>query len=154
VRVEDDGYAHVLVDEAQDLTPMQWRMVGRRGRTATWTVVGDPAQSSWPVPSESASARAEALRDKEIHSFHLSKNYRNSAEIYDYAAAYADRVVQAYDDVAPGFKASVIAPIPLDAAHNAARIPNVIFPPLLAADTSYIVVSTTLKADPGRILLR
>ena len=43
-------------------------------------------------PSESASARAEALRDKEIHSFHLSKNYRNSAEIYDYAAAYADRV--------------------------------------------------------------
>ena len=48
--VEDDGYAHVLVDEAQDLTPMQWRMVGRRGRVATWTVVGDPAQSSWPVP--------------------------------------------------------------------------------------------------------
>ena len=29
---------------------MQWRMVGRRGRTATWTIVGDPAQSSWPVP--------------------------------------------------------------------------------------------------------
>jgi hypothetical protein len=58
-RIEDDAYAHVLVDEAQDLTPMQWRMVGRRGRTATWTIVGDPAQSSWPVPSESASARAE-----------------------------------------------------------------------------------------------
>ncbi len=38
-------YAHVIVDEAQDLTPMQWRMVGRRGRQATWTVVGDPAQS-------------------------------------------------------------------------------------------------------------
>ena len=91
-RVEDDPYAHVLVDEAQDLTPMQWRMVGRRGRTATWTIVGDPAQSSWPVPTESQAARAEALRDKEIHSFHLSKNYRNSAEIYDFAAAYADRV--------------------------------------------------------------
>ncbi len=91
-RIEDDPYAHVLVDEAQDLTPMQWRMVGRRGRTATWTIVGDPAQSSWPVPAESQSARAEALRDKEIHSFHLSKNYRNSAEIYDFAAAYADRV--------------------------------------------------------------
>ena len=53
-RVEDDGFAHVLVDEAQDLTPMQWRMVGRRGRGATWTIVGDPAQSSWPVPSEAA----------------------------------------------------------------------------------------------------
>ena len=60
-RIEDDGYAHVLVDEAQDLTPMQWRMVGRRGRAATWTIVGDPAQSSWPVPAEAAAARAEAL---------------------------------------------------------------------------------------------
>jgi DNA helicase IV len=49
-RIEDDPFAHVLVDEAQDLTPMQWRMVGRRGRTASWTIVGDPAQSSWPVP--------------------------------------------------------------------------------------------------------
>ena len=37
-------YAHVLVDEAQDLSPMQWRMVGRRGRYASWTVVGDAAQ--------------------------------------------------------------------------------------------------------------
>jgi DNA helicase IV len=102
-RTEDDGYAHVLVDEAQDLTPMQWRMVGRRGRTATWTVVGDPAQSSWPYPEEAAAAREEALygvsadgRRREVrrprHAFHLGTNYRNSAEIYRYAAAYAERV--------------------------------------------------------------
>jgi len=92
VRTEDDGYAHVLVDEAQDLTPMQWRMVGRRGRTATWTIVGDPAQSSWPEPAESAAAREEALGDKPRHDFHLSTNYRNSSEIYDFAARYAGRV--------------------------------------------------------------
>ena len=91
VRMEDDGYAHVLVDEAQDLTPMQWRMVGRRGRTATWTVVGDPAQSSWPVPEESKNARELALGDKARHDFHLSTNYRNSKEIYDFAARYAER---------------------------------------------------------------
>ncbi len=91
-RIEDDGFAHVLIDEAQDLTPMQWRMVGRRGRTASWTIVGDPAQSSWPVPEESAAARATALEGKEIHEFHLSTNYRNSSEIYAYAAAYAERV--------------------------------------------------------------
>ncbi len=91
-RVEDDAFAHVLIDEAQDLTPMQWRMVGRRGRSATWTIVGDPAQSSWPVPAESAAARAEALGDKPRHDFHLSTNYRNSSEIYDFAAAYAERV--------------------------------------------------------------
>ncbi len=91
-RIEDDHFAHVLIDEAQDLTPMQWRMVGRRGRTASWTIVGDPAQSSWPVPDEAAAARAEALDGKSIHEFHLSTNYRNSAEIYEYAAAYAKRV--------------------------------------------------------------
>jgi DNA helicase IV len=91
-RIEDDGFAHVLVDEAQDLTPMQWRMVGRRGRAASWTIVGDPAQSSWPVPEESAAARAEALQGKALHEFHLSTNYRNSSEIYEYAAAYAERV--------------------------------------------------------------
>jgi DNA helicase IV len=90
--IEDDPFAHVLVDEAQDLTPMQWRMVGRRGRAASWTIVGDPAQSSWPAPSESAAARAEALDGKPVHEFHLSKNYRNSSEIYAFAAAYAERV--------------------------------------------------------------
>ncbi len=91
-RTEDDGYSHVLVDEAQDLTPMQWRMVGRRGRLATWTVVGDPAQSSWPVPEEATAAREEALGEKARHPFHLSTNYRNSKEIYDFAARYAERV--------------------------------------------------------------
>ena len=48
--IEDDGFAHVLVDEAQDLSPLQWRMLARRGRHASWTIVGDPAQSSWPHP--------------------------------------------------------------------------------------------------------
>ncbi len=91
-KIEDDPFAHVLIDEAQDLTPMQWRMVGRRGRTASWTIVGDPAQSSWPIPEEAAAARAEALEGKDLHEFHLSTNYRNSSEIYEYAAAYAERV--------------------------------------------------------------
>ena len=91
-RIDDDPYAHVLIDEAQDLSPMQWRMVGRRGRGASWTIVGDPAQSSWPIPEESGAARAAALEGKPLHEFHLSTNYRNSAEIYAHAAAYAERV--------------------------------------------------------------
>ena len=71
---------------------MQWRMVGRRGRSATWTIVGDAAQSSWPVPADSAAARAAAIEGKDLHEFHLSTNYRNSSELYEYAAAYAERV--------------------------------------------------------------
>jgi thioesterase domain-containing protein len=79
-------YAHVIVDEAQDLTPMQWRMVGRRGRHATWTVVGDPAQSSWSDPDEAAQARDEALGSRPRRRFELTVNYRNPAEIADLAA--------------------------------------------------------------------
>ncbi|CAL9428948.1 hypothetical protein SUDANB37_02020 [Streptomyces sp. enrichment culture] len=79
-------YAHVIVDEAQDLTPMQWRMVGRRGRHATWTVVGDPAQSSWSVPDEAAEARDEALGTRPRRRFTLTVNYRNPAEIAELAA--------------------------------------------------------------------
>ncbi|MFF4961905.1 HelD family protein [Streptomyces sp. NPDC001222] len=79
-------YAHVIVDEAQDLTPMQWRMVGRRGRHATWTVVGDPAQSSWSDPDEAAEARDEALGTRPRRRFTLTVNYRNPAEIADLAS--------------------------------------------------------------------
>ncbi|WP_326722770.1 AAA family ATPase [Streptomyces sp. NBC_00243] len=83
---ERTEYAHVIVDEAQDLTPMQWRMVGRRGRQATWTVVGDPAQSSWSDPEEAAEARDEALGSRPRRRFTLSVNYRNPAEIAELAA--------------------------------------------------------------------
>ncbi|MEC3973715.1 HelD family protein [Amycolatopsis sp. H20-H5] len=82
-----DEYSHVVVDESQDLSPMQWRMVGRRGKYASWTVVGDPVQSSWPDPAEAAQARDQAFGLKTARRrFTLRTNYRNSAEIFDLAA--------------------------------------------------------------------
>jgi hypothetical protein len=91
-------YAHVVVDEAQDVSPMQWRMLGRRGRYASWTVVGDPAQTAWTGdPAELNRARDAALRLSSTPSRHprtrrrsehtLTTNYRNSAEIFARAAA-------------------------------------------------------------------
>ncbi len=86
-------YAHVLVDEAQDLSPMQWRLLGRRGRYASWTVVGDLAQSSWPDPVEAAVAREQAWGGQAYRHFHMTTNYRNAREIFDYAAAMIRRFV-------------------------------------------------------------
>ena len=81
-------YAHVVVDESQDVSPMQWRMLGRRGRLASWTVVGDPAQSAWSGdPQELSRARDKALGRRPRHEFTLSTNYRNSAEIFAVAAS-------------------------------------------------------------------
>jgi DNA helicase IV len=42
-------YGHVIVDEAQDLTPMQLRMIARR-TTGSFTILGDVAQATGPVP--------------------------------------------------------------------------------------------------------
>jgi DNA helicase IV len=80
-------YAHVLIDEAQDFSPMQWRMLGRRGRWSSWTVVGDAAQAAWPDPEEARQAREEAFGSQQRSLFHMDTNYRNAREIFDYAAA-------------------------------------------------------------------
>ena len=91
--VTRETYAHVIVDEAQDLSPMQWRVLGRLGRRASWTVVGDVVQSSWPDPEESRQAMELALGDQRRYRHELRTNYRNSAEIYEYASQFAKRAM-------------------------------------------------------------
>jgi DNA helicase IV len=81
-----DTFAHVLVDEAQDISPMQWRMLRRRGPSASWTIVGDPAQSSWPDPSESSRALAELVGTGPVRRFRMSTNYRSPAEVFELAS--------------------------------------------------------------------
>ncbi|GAA0534449.1 DNA helicase [Saccharopolyspora subtropica] len=111
-----DEYAHVVIDEAQDLSPMQWRMVGRRGRHASWTIVGDPVQSSWPDPAEAAEARREALSGQRTHRrFTLRTNYRNSAEIFDLAADAVRDLVPA-DDLPVAVRSTGVQPVVREAA--------------------------------------
>lgn len=93
-----DEYAHIVVDEAQDLSPMQWRMIGRRGNYASWTVVGDPMQSSWPDPREAAEAADRAFGNSVTRrKFTLCTNYRNSAEIFALAANVVTDIASAED---------------------------------------------------------
>jgi AAA domain len=85
-------YAHVVVDEAQDVSPMQWRMIGRRARYASWTIVGDPAQAAWAGDAaETAQARDAALGGRRRSDYVLTTNYRNSKEIFDVAAEVVRR---------------------------------------------------------------
>jgi DNA helicase IV len=86
-----DTFAHVLVDEAQDLSPMQWRMLRRRGPQASWTLVGDLAQSSWPSLEESRKAMDEIGGSAPHRTFRLSTNYRSPAEVFDLAAQVVRR---------------------------------------------------------------
>ncbi len=85
-------YAHIVVDEAQDVSPMQWRMLGRRGSFASWTIVGDPAQAAWRGdPGEVRRAQDAALGGRRRTEYVLTTNYRNSAEIFEVAAAVVRR---------------------------------------------------------------
>ena len=85
-------YAHVVVDEAQDVTPMQWRMLGRRARGATWTVVGDWVQSAWPDVQEIRDALAAVLGTSRLRQVELTTNYRTSTEVAALAARLLARI--------------------------------------------------------------
>ncbi|GAA1489376.1 HelD family protein [Brachybacterium sacelli] len=55
-------YGHVIIDEAQELTPMQWRMLARRCPVKSMTVVGDIAQTSADLDTTTWPERLAALR--------------------------------------------------------------------------------------------
>ncbi len=86
------AFAHILVDEGQDITPMQWRMLRRRGPQASWTIVGDPAQTSYPNQAETEQALAELIGNNLERRFVLSTNYRSPKEIFDLAGTVISRV--------------------------------------------------------------
>lgn len=81
------AYGHIVVDEAQDLTPMQLRMLGRRSISGSMTVVGDIAQATGPrAPSSWNEIVAHLPRRRPGHYAELSVNYRTPAEVMDFAA--------------------------------------------------------------------
>ena len=80
-------FGHVLVDEAQDLTAMQWRMLARRCPSGSMTLVGDPARRAGPARARRLGrrARAPAPATTRPASSTLTVNYRTPAEIMDVA---------------------------------------------------------------------
>lgn len=85
-------YGHVVVDEAQELTPMQWRSVLRRCPGRSMTVVGDLAQAG---PATGATSWAEALggdlaRRADVRT--LTVCYRTTAEVLERAAPLLARI--------------------------------------------------------------
>ncbi|HEX5616321.1 MAG TPA: ATP-binding domain-containing protein, partial [Acidimicrobiia bacterium] len=85
-RSEPRTFGHVLVDEAQDLTAMQWRMLARRCPSGSMTLVGDPGQASRPGALAAWSdILAHIPRQVPPRFANLTVNYRTPAEIMDVA---------------------------------------------------------------------
>lgn len=84
-------YGHIVVDEAQELTPMQWRLLRRRGPLRSFTVVGDLAQTAMVDPPASWQQALGALTD-DLRLERLSVNYRTPRQIAELAEATAKRL--------------------------------------------------------------
>jgi DNA helicase IV len=80
-------FGHVVVDEAQDLSPMQWRMLARRCPAGSMTIVGDLGQATGPWAPRTWDEVLDRLpqrRDPRVAE--LTVNYRTPAEVMDLAA--------------------------------------------------------------------
>lgn len=85
-------YGHIVVDEVQDLSPMELRMVGRRSLSGSMTLVGDIAQATGPwAPASWEELLANLPRRRGWRAAGLSVSYRAPAEVM----ALAGRVLAA-----------------------------------------------------------
>ncbi|KQS08665.1 AAA family ATPase [Curtobacterium sp. Leaf183] len=92
-------YGHIVVDEAQELSPMQWRVLARRNPLRSFTIVGDMAQGSSPGAARTwddvigALARRRRGRAPQVPLDHrveeLTVNYRTPRSIVQAAGEFA-----------------------------------------------------------------
>ncbi|MFI8457304.1 HelD family protein [Kitasatospora sp. NPDC085464] len=74
-------FGHVIVDEAQDVSPMTWRLLVRRCPTRSFTIVGDVAQRSEAADSVSWQQVLEPVFGTRWRMTELTVNYRTPVEI-------------------------------------------------------------------------
>lgn len=88
---------HIVVDEAQDLSPMQCRALGRRCTTGSFTVLGDIAQGTSPWAIEDWSSLWEHLGKPDAQLTVLDQGFRVPAQIIGFAA-------RLLPEIAPGLR--------------------------------------------------
>ncbi|MDJ0382747.1 ATP-binding domain-containing protein [Streptomyces sp. G-G2] len=91
------AFGHVIVDEAQELSEMAWRLLMRRCPTRSMTLVGDPAQTADEAACGSWERILAPYVEDRWELARLGVNYRTPAEIMELAAA----VLRAHH---PGFE--------------------------------------------------
>jgi DNA helicase IV len=82
-------YGHIVVDEAQELSPMQWRLLLRRCPLKSFTIVGDVAQASAAAGAHSWDAALTPTFGDSWRLEELTVNYRTPAQIATAAESMA-----------------------------------------------------------------
>lgn len=129
-------FGHVVVDEAQELSPMMWRLLLRRCPSRSMTVVGDLAQTSSRAGVRSWAQVFDHLGPNAWRVERLSVNYRTPAPIMDLASRLLVRM--APDAVAPT---------------SAREGEEPIWVPMTGRDESVLrhTLTEELRREPGRI---
>lgn len=84
-------YGHIVVDEAQELTAMDWRMLIRRCPSRSFTIVGDVAQTSALGGTRRWSKSMNRLFGESHWDLNeLTINYRNPQEVSELASRFAE----------------------------------------------------------------
>ncbi|GAA3392955.1 ATPase AAA [Streptomyces roseoviridis] len=103
-----EGYGHVVVDEAQDLSPMQCRAIARRAGFGSLTVLGDLAQGTTPWAARDWREQLAHLGKPDAETVPLTTGYRVPAAVVELAnrllpelgaAAWAGRSLRAGGEV-------------------------------------------------------
>ncbi|HEX4103407.1 MAG TPA: UvrD-helicase domain-containing protein [Pseudonocardiaceae bacterium] len=118
-------YGHIIIDEAQELSPMAWRVLMRRCPSRSMTVVGDLAQTGSRAGAASWQDVLGPYVAQRWHLEELTINYRNPAEIAD----LADHVLAAIDvDITPpqSVRRSGVAPRAVRVGSLADEMPAVV----------------------------
>ncbi|CAM3145938.1 DNA helicase IV [Williamsia muralis] len=86
------AFGHVIVDEAQELSAMAWRMIMRRIPNRWMTVIGDTAQTGDPAGTTSWDEVLSPYVARRWRKYDLTVNYRTPSEIMAVAAPILERI--------------------------------------------------------------
>jgi DNA helicase IV len=84
------AFGHIVVDEAQELSPMQWRLLVRRCPLKSFTIVGDIAQTSSVAGAKSWQGALAPMFGDRWQLEELTVNYRTPSQIAEAAARMAN----------------------------------------------------------------
>ncbi|MCC3770744.1 AAA family ATPase [Streptomyces sp. UNOC14_S4] len=147
---------HVVLDEAQDLSPMQYRAVGRRCTTGSATILGDIAQGTTPWATRSWSEALTHLGKPEASVEELTQGFRVPREVIAYASRLLPSIAPELREAtsvreSPGdFAVRSVAAEELDAAVVAAcraALAHEGSTGLIAADARIPELAAALTAD-------
>jgi DNA helicase IV len=147
-------YGHIVVDEAQDLTPMQFRMVARRAPSGSVTVLGDLAQATGPWTYVDWSEVRALLIAKASRPEHqeLTLGYRAPGRVLDFASRLlpvAAPGIGPTSSIRPGRTEPTVRSVPVDEVATAALAESY----ALSAEHALVAVIAPVDLVPDLVRL-